>query len=143
MEAPGAAADGGALAPGTPPTLPLEQQVPDTSELLGLTGDASSGTAWQGSRYVASTKAYTKWWPAVYPGEWKLPNGMSYPIIWKLLQVRIENSQAIEEWTWEWVETPGMPTIAQVEQMLREHHQQQQAQAQAEQQRETPAAAPP
>ena len=47
--------------------------------------------------------------------------------------MRTENSQAIEEWTWDWVETPGLPSIAQVEQMLLEHHQQQQAKLQAQQ----------
>ena len=140
MAAPGASADGGALAPGTPPTSQSAQQGPTASELMGLSGDTSSGTAWQGSRYVAATKTFTKWWPAIYPGEWKLPNGTRYPFAWKLLNVRTENSQAIEEWTWDWVETPGLPTIAQVEQMLLEHYQQQQAQMQARQQREAAAA---
>ena len=132
MASQGAAADGGALAPGTPPTAG-EQQTPDTRQLFGLSGDTSSGTAWQGSRYVAASKTFTKWWPAIYPGEWKLPNGMRYPFVWKLLQVRTENSQAIEEWTWDWVETPGLPSIVQVEQMLLEHHQVQQAKLQAQQ----------
>ena len=132
MASQGAAADGGALAPGTPPTAGA-QQTPDSRQLFGLSGDTSSGTAWQGSRYVAASKTFTKWWPAIYPGEWKLPNGMRYPFVWKLLQVRTENSQAIEEWTWDWVETPGLPSIAQVEQMLLEHHHHQQAQLQAQQ----------
>ena len=120
-----------------------EQAVPSTRELFGLSEDKSSGTSWQGSKYTAATKTYTKWWPAIYPGEWKLPNGMRYPFVWRLLQVRIENSQAREEWTWDWVETPGMPTIAEVEQMLLDHYLQQQAkkQAQAPQQSDAPAPA--
>ena len=39
--------------------------------------------------------------------------------VWKLVEVKIEGSQVFEEWSWEWVETPGMPTISQVEDMLR------------------------
>ena len=113
---------------------------PDALELFGLSGDTSSGTSWQGSRYVAASRTYTKWWPAIYPGEWKLPNGMRYPFVWKLIGVRIVDSQAFEDWTWEWIETPGMPTIAQVEEMLREHHRHQQERAQSQQQSEAPAA---
>ena len=117
--------------------------MPSNRELFGLSDDTSSGTPWQGSKYVAATKTFTKWWPAIYPGEWKLPNGMRYPFVWKLLQIRTENSQAYEEWTWDWVETPGLPSIAEVEKMLRDHYLQQQAkkQEQAQQQSESPAAA--
>ena len=140
MASQGAAADAGAPAPGTPPSAGASP-TPDTRQLFGLSGDTSSGTAWQGSRYTAASKTFTKWWPAIYPGEWKLPNGMRYPFVWKLMNVRSENSQAIEEWTWDWVETPGLPSIAQVEQMLLEHHQQQLAQAQARAQQDAAAAA--
>ena len=117
--------------------------MPSSRELFGLSDDTASGTAWQGTKYISATKTFSKWWPAIYPGEWKLPNGMRYPFVWKLLQVRMENSQAIEEWTWDWVETPGMPSIAEVEQMLRDHYLQQQAkkQEQAQQQSEAPAEA--
>ena len=138
-----AAAD---AAPRVPDALPTADasSTPDTRQLFGLSGDTASGTDWQGSRYNAASKTFTKWWPAIYPGEWKLPNGMRYPFVWKLLQVRMESSQAIEEWTWDWVETPGMPSIAEVEQLLRDHYLQQQAKKQAEaakQQSEAPAAA--
>ena len=71
----------------------------DELTLFGLSGDTSAGNDWQGSSYTASTKVYKKGWPAVYPGEWKLPNGMRYPFIWKLETVRIEGSQAVETWT--------------------------------------------
>ena len=94
----------------------------DQRTLFGLSDDTSSGNQWQGSQYTASTRVYKKWWPAVYPGEWKLPtNGMRYPFIWKLETVRVECQTAYESWTWEWIETPDMPSIAQVEQMLRTH----------------------
>ena len=104
----------------TPAPMPASP-VPVDASLFGLSGDTSSGNAWQGSRYNASTRTFTKWWPAIYPGEWKLPNGMRYPFIWRLVDVGRDNNQGREEWTWDWVETPGMPTIAEVEQMLRVH----------------------
>ena len=134
MASQGHAADAHGAAP-VASALPTagESSAPDTRQLFGLRGDTLSGTPWQGSRYVAASKTFTKWWPAIYPGEWKLPNGMRYPFVWRLMNVRTENSQAIEEWTWEWVEAPGLPTIAQVEQMLLEHHQQQQADLLAQQ----------
>ena len=94
---------------------------PDRRALFGLSGDTSAGNEWQGSNYTASTGTFKKWWPAVYSGDWKLPNGMRYPFIWKLETIRIEGSQAVETWTWEWVETPHMPSIAQVEQLLTNH----------------------
>ena len=68
----------------------------DQRTLFGLSDDASSGNQWQGSSYTASTRVYKKWWPAVYPGEWKLPNGMRYPFIWKLETVRVEGQTAYE-----------------------------------------------
>ena len=124
-----AAAD---AAPRVPDALPTADasSTPDTRQLFGLSGDTASGTDWQGSRYNAASKTFTKWWPAIYPGEWKLPNGMRYPFVWKLMNVGTVGSQAVEEWTWDWVETPGLPTIPEVEQMLLEHHRQQVAKAQ-------------
>ena len=107
-----------------PAPAPAEAQH-DQRALFGLSDDTSSGNAWQGSQYTASTKVFKKWWPAVYPGEWTLPNGMRYPFLWKLETVRVEGQTAYESWTWEWIETPDMPTIAQVEQMLRTHKREQ------------------
>ena len=104
---------------------------PEHRALFGLSEDTSAGNEWQGSRYTASTGTFKKWWPAVYSGDWKLPNGMRYPFIWKLESIRIEGTQAVETWTWEWVETPHMPTIAQVEQMLRTHAREEEARRQA------------
>ena len=97
----------------------------DQRTLFGLSDDTRSGNAWQGSQYTSSTRVFKKWWPVVYPGEWKLPNGMRYPYIWKLDTVRVEGQTAYETWTWEWIETPEMPTIAQVEQMIRAHKKEQ------------------
>ena len=97
--------------------------------LFGLSDDTQSGNAWQGSQYTASTREFKKWWPAIYPGEWKLPNGMRYPFVWKLERVYVEGNTAFEKWTWEWVEASGMPTIAQVEQMLRADAERRQAAA--------------
>ena len=91
----------------------------DQRTLFGLRDDTSSGNAWQGSQYTASTRTFRKWWPAVYADHWKLPNGLKYPFIWKLDTVRVEGQTAYETWTWEWIETPEMPTIAQVEHMIR------------------------
>ena len=116
----------------TPAPMPASP-VPVDASLFGLSGDTSSGNAWQGSRYNASTRTFTKWWPAIYPGEWKLPNGMRYPFIWRLVDVGRVNNQGREEWTWDWVETPGMPSIAEVEQMLLAHRQQQAQEAAARQ----------
>lgn len=115
------------------PTPTADQEMPSTRQLFGLSEDTSSGTSWKGSKYTADTKTFTKWWPAVYTAEWKLPNGMRYPYVWKLQNIHIgDGNQAREEWTWEWVETPGMPTIAEVEIMLRDHYLQQQAKKQAQ-----------
>ena len=116
----------------TPAPMPASP-VPVDASLFGLSGDTSSGNAWQGSRYNASTRTFTKWWPAIYPGEWKLPNGMRYPFIWRLVDVGRVNNQGREEWTWDWVETPGMPSIVEVEQMLLAHRQQQAQEAAARQ----------
>ena len=61
---------------------------------------------------------------------------MRYPFVWKLQTLTAWQNgvaQAREEWTWEWVETPGMPSIAEVEQMLRAHRQQLAADAAAAQ----------
>ena len=95
----------------------------DQRALFGLSDDTSSGSSWQGSSYTASTRVFKKWWPAVYPGEWTLPTGMKYPFIWKLQSVSVEGQTAYETWTWEWVETPDMPSIAQVEELVRAHKQ--------------------
>ena len=97
----------------------------DQRSLFGLRDDTSSGNAWQGSQYTAATRTFRKWWPAVYADHWKLPNGLKYPFIWKLVSVQVEGQTAYETWTWEWIETPEMPTIAQVEHMIREHYRQQ------------------
>ena len=97
----------------------------DQRSLFGLRDDTSSGNAWQGSQYTSSTRTFRKWWPAVYADHWKLPNGLKYPFIWKLDTVRVEGQTAYETWTWEWIETPEMPTIAQVEHMIREHKREQ------------------
>ena len=127
MALPGAAADASA-------------ETPSQRELFGLSDDTASGTQWQGSKYVASTKTFTKWWPAIYPGEWQLPNGMRYPFVWKIKTIRVEGSRVEEAWTWEWVETPGMPSIAEVEDMLRAHYEQQKAAKQQEQNQQQSAA---
>ena len=95
---------------------------PSTRELFGLSPDTQSGTSWQGSEYKSATRTYTKWWPMIYPGEWKLPNGMRYPFVWRLVTVQTKESQCYESWTWDWVETPGLPSIAEVEKMLRDHY---------------------
>ena len=95
---------------------------PSTRELFGLSPDTQSGTSWQGSEYKAATRTYTKWWPTTYPGEWKLPNGMRYPFIWRLVTVGTKEAQCYESWTWDWIETPGLPSIAEVEKMLRDHY---------------------
>ena len=93
----------------------------DRLSLFGLSGDTSAGNEWQGNRYTSSDCTFRKWRPTIYPGEWKMPNGMRYPFFCKLKSVTIVDAQAVEVWTWEWVETQGMPTIAQVEKMLRDH----------------------
>ena len=83
------------------------------------------------NRCHKTVDVFKKWWPAVYPGEWKLPNGMRYPFIRKLETVRVEGQTAYESWTWEWIETPEMPSIAQVDQMLRAHAREQEARRRA------------
>ena len=93
----------------------------DSSDLFDLSGDTSAGTSWQGSRKTASTRTFSKWWPSIYPGEYKLPNGMIYLFAWKLSSAVVIGSKVDENWTREWVETQGLPPIAQVEQMLRDH----------------------
>ena len=103
----------------------------DQRSLFGLSDDTRSGNAWQGSQYTSSTRTFRKWWPAVYADHWTLPNGLKYPFIWKLNTVRVEGQTAYETWTWEWIETPEMPTIAQVEHMIREHNRQQEERARA------------
>ena len=97
----------------------------DQRSLFGLSDDTRSGNAWQGSQYTSSTRTFRKWWPAVYADHWTLPNGLKYPFIWKLDTVRVEGQTAYETWTWEWIETPEMPTIAQVEHMIRAHKKEQ------------------
>ena len=99
-----------------------DKEVPSSRELFGLSPDTQSGTAWQGSEYKSATRTFTKWWPTTYPGEWKLPNGMRYPFIWRLVTVGTKESQCYESWTWDWIETPGLPSIAEVEKMLRDHY---------------------
>ena len=99
-----------------------DKEVPSSRELFGLSPDTSSGTKWQGSEYKSSTRTFTKWWPTTYPGEWQLPNGMRYPFIWRLITVGTKESQCYESWTWDWIETPGLPSIAEVEQMLKDHY---------------------
>eukprot|EP00959_Pyramimonas_sp_CCMP1952_P355991 7455338-Pyramimonas_sp.AAC.1 len=66
---------------------------PNALELFGLPGDTRSGSAWQGSQYTAATKEFKKWWPATYPGEWKMPNGMLYPFVWKLKSLDVIDGQ--------------------------------------------------
>ena len=99
-----------------------DKELPSSRELFGLSPDTQSGTAWQGSEYKSATRTFTKWWPTTYPGEWKLPNGMRYPFIWRLVTVGTKESQCYESWTWDWIETPGLPSIAEVEKMLRDHY---------------------
>ena len=99
-----------------------DKEVPSSRELFGLSPDTQSGTAWQGSEYKSATRTFTKWWPTTYPGEWKLPNGMRYPLIWRLVTVGTKESQCYESWTWDWIETPGLPSIAEVEKMPRDHY---------------------
>ena len=48
-----------------------------------------------------------------------------------LRNVRTKTSQAIEDRTRDWVETPGLPSSAQVEQMMLEHHPQRQGEVAA------------
>ena len=103
----------------------------DQRSLFGLSDDTRSGNAWQGSQYTSSTRTFRKWWPAVYADHWTLPNGLKYPFIWKLDTVRVEGQTAYETWTWEWIETPEMPTIAQVEHMICEHKREQEERARA------------
>ena len=103
----------------------------DQRKLFGLSDDTRSGNAWQGSQYTSSTRTFRKWWPAVYADHWTLSNGLKYPFIWKLDTVRVEGQTAYETWTWEWIETPEMPTIAQVEHMIREHKREQEERARA------------
>ena len=107
-----AATDGSSQAP----------ELPSSRELFGLSPDTQSGTSWQGSEYKSAKRTYTKWWPTIYPGEWKLPNGMRYPFVWRLVTVQAKESQCYESWTWDWVETPGLPSIAEVEKMLKDHY---------------------
>ena len=99
-----------------------DNEMPSSRELFGLSPDTQSGTSWQGSEYKAATRTYTKWWPTTYPGEWKLPNGMRYPFIWRLVTVGTKEAQCYESWTWDWIETPGLPSIAEVEKMLMDHY---------------------
>ena len=91
----------------------------DQRTLFGLRDDTSSGNAWQGSQYTAATRTFRKWWPAVYADEWPLPNGMKYPFVWNLTSLYTKAGQDYEQRTWEWVEPPGLPSIAQVEAMTR------------------------
>ena len=121
-----------------------DQEGPSSRELFGLSPDTQSGTAWQGSEYKSATRTFTKWWPTTYPGEWKLPNGMRYPFVWRLVTVGTKESQGLpsmgaqcyESWTWDWIETPGLPSIAEVEQMLRDHYIAKQKEAEAAKQKE-------
>ena len=99
-----------------------DKEAPSSRELFGLSPDTQSGTAWQGSEYKSATRTFTKWWPTTYPGEWKLPNGMRYPFVWRLITVGTKEQQCYESWTWDWIETPGLPSIAEVEKMLRDHY---------------------
>ena len=99
-----------------------DKEVPSSRELFGLSPDTQSGTAWQGSEYKSATRTFTKWWPTTYPGEWKLPNGMRYPFTWRLVTVGTKETQCYESWTWDWIETPGLPSVAEVEKMLRDHY---------------------
>ncbi len=114
---------------------------PDTRELFGLSGDTYAGSAWQGSQCTAATREFKKWWPSTYPGEWKMPNGMLYPFVWKLKSLDVIDGQVVETWDWEWIETPGLATISEVEAMLRNHYNQQQAAAQEAQARAAATAA--
>ena len=105
------------------------------AELLGLSGDTHSGSAWQGSQYTAANREFKKWWPATCPGEWKMPNGMLYPFVWKLKSLDVINGQVVETWDWEWIEAPGLATISEVESMLQEARARAAASAAARQQR--------
>ena len=104
------------------PSSTEDKEMPSSRELFGLSPDTQSGTSWQGSEYKSATRTFTKWWPTTYPGEWKLPNGMRYPFIWRLVTVGTKESQCYESWTWDWIETPGLPSIEEVEKMLRGHY---------------------
>ena len=102
-----------------------EQQTPRTAvendSTFDLSGGTSAGAAWRGSRYTASTRTFSKCCPAVYPDEYFLPNGMRYPLVWKIKSIVVIRSRAEDNWTCDCVETPGIPSIAQVEQMLSDH----------------------
>ena len=104
--------------PQSPTVATRDPHLPSSEQLLGLSSDHTRGNPWRGSLYSAASRSFSKWWPTTYAGQWRLPNGMSYPYLWTFHGISMQDGRAREEWSWNWVETPGLPTIAQVEEML-------------------------